>query len=434
MIHAQHIARNKRLLMQVQRNALSYFLDNQLEHGLILDRQTNRGALRVEGLCSTSATGMGLIAIALASTPEYGLISRKDAAGRLRKALDAAHRLPHNHGIMPHFTKCDGVTPVGSDQLATIDSAWLIAGGLLAAQFPWLKDCRGLARQLFDRVDWRFWTVAARLGDISKQPGDMNDTLRSRADGDWLLHGARDNGTFLPSHWDLLNAETAFMYALATGGRPGRGVRTDIWGKLKALYDTTGGDTSRGFGLFVHQYSIELINFSKICLPDGFNLQSACRAGVERNYRVSRAEGGRFKTFRVFWGLSAGDGPPAVDGGADEYRAYGPSEPPSIDGTAHVMATVASVRLAPHRVLENMCAAQLVPGMFGRYGYSNVNLDRNWLSRDVVGIDAGAAVMALDNALHGNRLPEIFHRVPPIQSAIARLQHAWSCPRRRRFG
>ena len=63
------------LLLHLQRQALDYFLENQLPCGLVLDRQHNRGPRRSHGLCSTSATGMGFIALALATAPPYRLLS-----------------------------------------------------------------------------------------------------------------------------------------------------------------------------------------------------------------------------------------------------------------------------------------------------------------------------------------------------------------------
>jgi hypothetical protein len=57
----------------------------------------------------------------------------------------------------------------------------------------------------------------------------------------------------------------------------------------------------------------------------------------------------------------------------------------------------------------------------GRYGFSAVNLDRNWVGRDMVGIDAGAAVLALDNLLMANRVRTTFHRLPCVRRALARL-------------
>src|ERR1700691_1228843 len=92
------------LLRHLQRRALNYFLDNQLPNGLVLDRQTNHGPSREEGTLSITATGMGLIAIALASASPYRLITEQEAIDRVRMALETGlERIPVDHGIMLHF-------------------------------------------------------------------------------------------------------------------------------------------------------------------------------------------------------------------------------------------------------------------------------------------------------------------------------------------
>src|SRR4051794_27480519 len=97
-------AAERRFVRGLQRRALRYFLENQTPSGLVLDRQSNQGSRRADGLCSTSATGMGWIAVALASAAPYRLLGRSEAVQRLRTGLDTAlHRLPHDHGIVPHF-------------------------------------------------------------------------------------------------------------------------------------------------------------------------------------------------------------------------------------------------------------------------------------------------------------------------------------------
>jgi hypothetical protein len=74
-------------------------------------------------------------------------------------------------------------------------------------------------------------------------------------------------------------------------------------------------------------------------------------------------------------------------------------------------------------VLENLLAARhdrrLSP--LGRYGFSNINLDRRWVARDMVGIDAGAAVLALDNYLSANRVRDVFHGLPGVIRGLGRL-------------
>src|SRR5262249_22938640 len=127
---------DRAFLLDLQRAALEYFLDNQVASGLIMDRQRNHGPRRPHGTCSTAATGMGLIAVALASRPPFLLLTPHEAAVRIETALRMAlGRLPHDRGVVPHFL--DSVTGevYGNDFYSTVETAWLVAGGLWAAAF-----------------------------------------------------------------------------------------------------------------------------------------------------------------------------------------------------------------------------------------------------------------------------------------------------------
>jgi hypothetical protein len=136
--------------------------------------------------------------------------------------------------------------------------------------------------------------------------------------------------------------------------------------------------------------------------------------GTEANRDACRLAARAFATYRRFWGLSDGDGP-------DGCRAYSPALP--LDGTAHLSATTAAVAHDLPAVWENLQEAERdrALGARGRYGFSNVNLDRQWVSPDVVGIDAGAAVLALDNFLHDGRARAVFHALPCVRAALERL-------------
>src|SRR4051812_38411463 len=73
---------DRHFLFGLQRQALRYFLDNQAANGMILDRQRNHGPPCGRRLCSTAATGMGCIALALAAAPPYHLLTRQEAVVR----------------------------------------------------------------------------------------------------------------------------------------------------------------------------------------------------------------------------------------------------------------------------------------------------------------------------------------------------------------
>jgi len=74
-------------------------------------------------------------------------------------------------------------------------------------------------------------------------------------------------------------------------------------------------------------------------------------------------------------------------------------------------------------VWENLRQAETERGgrLRGRYGFSCVNLDLSWAATDMVGIDAGAIGLALDNGLMADRVRETFHRIPGVQRGLKRL-------------
>jgi hypothetical protein len=393
------------LLLRLQRQALLYFVENQAPNGLMLDRQSNHGPRRAHGLCSLAATGMGFIALALASVPPYRLLSPAQAALRVRNGLRAAlERLPHDRGVVPHFVHSATGEVVGSDAYSTVETAWLSAGALWAASYLQDRGLETLAGRLYDRIDWHYWTAP--------EAGDARGLLR---------HGKGRDGRFLGCSWDRLNGETVFMYILGAGGTEGKALSPACWSALRPFYDTAGGlhFNNADLGLFVFQYGLDLLDLHRWRPADGPDLMPEARLATQANERVCRAAADRFATYRRYWGLSAGDGPgdpPAPD----TYRCYAPAEP--LDGTAHVMASLAGIVHHPEAVLENIRNAQrdeLLP--IGRYGISNINVDRRWVSRDVVGIDAGAAVLALDNYLMGGRVREVFHGLPCVRRGLERL-------------
>jgi hypothetical protein len=172
-------------------------------------------------------------------------------------------------------------------------------------------------------------------------------------------------------------------------------------------------------GLFVFQYGLDLLDLTRWRSPCGLDLAGEAGVATAANRDACRAAAGEFRTYRVHWGLSAGDGPGPVAGG-DAYDSYSPAGP--VDGTAHLTASLASIAHQPADVLENVrAAARLRPSPMGRYGLSCINEDRRWIGRDMVGIDAGALVLALENVLMEDRVRAVFHRLPCVCRGMDRL-------------
>lgn len=392
-------------LLQLQKQALQYFVDNQLDNGLILDRQRNGGALQMQGLCSTAATGMGLIALALAATPPFQLLSTSSATLRIRTALETVLRLPQEHGAVPHFI--DSLTGVvyGVDRYSTIETAWITAGALWAGSYLQDREVQQLAAKLYDRVDWHYWTAP----EVPSSRG-------------LLRHGRGPDDRFLAYCWDRLNGETAFMYVLGAGAAADKALSAQSWTALRPYYGTVAGQrfNNADLGLFVFQYGLDLLDLQHWRPPGEVDLLAEARIATLANQLVCQQAAATFVTYRTYWGLSAGDGPGETPEG-DTYRCYSPAGP--IDGTSHLLATAAAVAHNPTAVLNNLRAAQHDPRgrAHGRYGFSNINVDRSWISRDIVGIDAGAAVLALDNFLMHNRVRTIFSALPCVRLGMERL-------------
>jgi hypothetical protein len=344
---------------------------------------------------------MGFIALALASAEPYRRLSASEAAARVSRGVTAGlEHLPHTRGVMPHFIHSATGEVVGVDARSTVDTAWLAAGALWAAAF--LGDARLTrdARRLYDRIDWQFWTGPEGL----------------------LVHGQDGDGLRLPGVWDRLNGETIFMYVLAAGAGGARAWPAAGWGQLRSYPGQTAGLSygSADLGLFVYQYGLDLLDLRARPAPGSADLDADADRAAEANWRLCRSLAERFRTYREFWGLSAGDGPDN-HGQPEAYRSYAPGGP--IDGTAHVTATLASLARLPASVWENLWHADRSSALplRGRYGFSNVNLDCDWASPDMVGIDVGASVLALDNLLAGNRVRRVFHALAPVEQGLARI-------------
>jgi hypothetical protein len=394
------------LLRLLQRRALRYFLDNQGADGLVQDRQANLGPTRQAGPLSISATGMGLIAVCLASAPPYRLISASEAVSRVRAALETGlNRLPSDHGVFPHFVDRDSLTPLGEDTFSTVDTSWLLAGALWAASFLGDGELVELAGKIYDRVDWRYWSVALD------------------PETPWLIrHGKGASGNFLPCSWDRANGETLMMYVLAAGAEDDRALPGESWRSLRPFYGEVAGHrfNNADLGLFVFQYGLDLLDLVRWRAPDGPDLVAEASVATLANRDACRASADRFRTYRRHWGLSAGDGP-GQPSGLDMYNDYSPAK--ALDGTAHLTATLASIAHQPEAVLDNIRSAMSGDrtSPLGRYGLSSVNDDRDWIARDMVGIDSGAAAMALDNVLMDGRVRSVFHELPCVRKGLERL-------------
>ncbi len=153
-------AEQEQLLEYVQQGALKYFLEESNPgNGLVAD-STWGGAP-----ASIAAVGFALASYPLAV--ERGLIQRPEAVRRTITTLRFFHDSPQSaepdatgyHGFYYHFLDMQTGRRNGRCELSTIDTAYLIMGALVAAQYfdgdtPAEREIRRLADELYARVEW----------------------------------------------------------------------------------------------------------------------------------------------------------------------------------------------------------------------------------------------------------------------------------------
>ena len=398
-----------RLLDEVQRETFDFFLVETNERNGLAD------CTRPGWPCSIASTGL-----ALASYPaavERGWIPRERALTRTRTLLEflagseqsAAPDATGYGGFYYHFLDMETGRRTWDSEVSTIDSAFLIAGALLAARYFDRADdgerrVRELADALYLRMDWRW----------------------AQAGGATVTHGWKPESGFLPFRWAGYS-EALLLYALALGS-PTHPVPDDAYRAWVSTYDwrTLYGYAHVHAGpLFIHQLSHAWIDFRGI--RDGYMrakdldyFENSRRATLVQ-YEYATANPRQFDYYNAFcWGITAGDGPGPARfeiGGVQRtflgYAARGAPFGPD-DGTFSPWVVVASLPFAPEVVLPTIRhmidTLELKQG--DRYGFEasfnpmypgESGKPHGWRSQWNYGINQGPIVLMVEN--HRSGLP-----------------------------
>ncbi len=151
-----------------------------------------------------------------------------------------------------------------------------------------------LAEQIYNRVDWRYWSVA------------------SDPETPWLIrHGKGPGGRFLPCSLGPGQRRDADDVRPGGGRRGRRALPGESWKSLRPFYGEVAGHrfNNADLGLFVFQYGLDLLDLRRWRPPDGLDLVAEASVATLANRDACRASADRFRTYRRHWGLSAGDGP-----------------------------------------------------------------------------------------------------------------------------
>jgi hypothetical protein len=395
----------------LQRATFDYFLkETNPENGLVPD-STRQGSP-----CSIAATGF-----ALASYPvgvERGFIKRGEAIERtlatLRFFFNSAQGPEPDatgyKGFYYHFLDMKSGRRAWDSELSTIDSTFLIAGALTAAEY-FSQDnqdeleIRTVADAIYRRADWHW---AQNLGAT-------------------VTHGWRPESGFIKYRWEGYN-EALILYILAlaspTHSLPEESYKawTSSY-EWRSLYDQ---EFLYAGPLFIHQLSHMWIDFHGIqddyMRNKGIDyFENSRRATYIQQQYAIRNPGGFLGYGEYIWGLTASDGPgPAskqIEGKLRQfydYEARGIPNGPD-DGTLAPWAVIASLPFAPEIVLPSIqYFDEAYPEMTSHYGFKcsfnptfstgsgdDKDSGKGWISKGYYGLDQGPIVLMIENYRSG---------------------------------
>ncbi len=418
------------LLREIQRQSFGYFMHEvNSANGLIADKTAPGWP------ASIAAVGMALSAYPIGV--EQGWLERGRASARTLTTLRFFERSEQSdsptasghHGFYYHFLDMRTGQRAWNCELSSIDTALLIAGALLAAQYfdadtPDERDIRELADTLMRRVDWRWMCNGAAT----------------------VCHGWKPEDGFLPWHWQGYD-EAMILYVLALGS-PTSGLPAETWAhwlSTCAWQEVEGLTYLHAGPLFIHQMSHVWIDFRGIRdefmrRHDSDYFENSRQATLAQQRYAIRNPGGMRLYGEFSWGITASDGPGDARHGQRindrtyfDYIARGIPTGPD-DGTLAPWAAVASLPFAPDIVLptiENYRRLRLhVRNPYGFKASFNATYprDRNqpavgWTSPYHFGINEGPTVMMIENHLSG--LPwRLMRGCPVIETGLRRAGFA----------
>ena len=167
-----------------------------------------------------------------------------------------------------------------------------------------------------------------------------------------------------------------------------------VWEEFeRPLRSYQGIESLKGGPIFIHQMPSGYFYFCNQRDKLGFDYWAASTHAMKIHRRFCADHAGNVRTYaQGFWGLNASDGP-------DGYVAYGAPDGPQ-DGTVSPTGAICSITFTPGLAVSaaRTLYAKAGEALWGRYGFANAfNIDRNWYDRDVIGIDLGMVLLAIEN-------------------------------------
>jgi len=372
--------RAEELVLELQRRAFRYFWERaNAQTGLVDDRANNFGHER-ENAASIAATGYALASLPVAV--EHGWIRREDAVVRASRTLRFILGMPNEHGWLVHWVDGGSGARVWASEYSSIDTALLLAGALACGEFfsKDTADILALADALYQRIDW-WWMLTNGGAEPSKRI---------------LAQGWKPEIGFIPNNYDSYD-ESTLLYLLGMGAA-GKPLPADCWTAIiRKMQDYNGILSLKAGPIFIHQMpsGYYYLRDQRDVLGWDYWVSSTNAMWIDARFCRDHAE--QRKTYAEgFWGLNASDGPTG-------YRAYGAPDGPE-DGTVSPTGAISAITFVPGLAFSAATRLydRLRERLWGTYGFSNAfNLDAGFFDPDVIGIDLGMALLAIENRRSG---------------------------------
>lgn len=325
---------------------------------------------------SVAVAGFGLVAMCIGDS--HGWIDHDKAYDRVVRTLRTfKNDVPNEHGFFYHFLDMRTASRAWSSELSSIDTALFLAGALFAGEYFKGTEVEGLARELYERVDW---------------PWMMNGKSV-------MCMGWKPESGFLWYYWDSYS-EAMVLYALAIGS-PTHPVSKEAWSAWRRQVDSYGGYEvvyCPTGSIFTYQYSHAWIDFRNIY--DGrinYFDNSINATKANRQFCIDNAP--KYKSYgENSWGLTACLGP-------DGYMGYGAKPGEGLnDGTIAPCGMGGSIVFDPQVCLNGLkdLYGKNKSFLYGKYGFKDAfNLDKGWWAEEYLGIDVGITLLMVENYRSG---------------------------------
>lgn len=367
------------LLDHIQRATALFFVESaHPETALVSDRSLANGTGPGD-VASVAGQGFALSVWCLAA--ERGWLPAEVARERVLTSLRfMRERAQQKEGFFYHFVDRETGRRANDCELSSIDTALFLAGAITARNYfnGDHADDREIARlteAMYADVNWPWMT-------------DGGETLKL---------GWNPEHGFLPERWDTYSELMVMQLLALASPNPDHALPPESWHAWRRVpVITYGGRTFLACPpLFTHQYSQAWFDFrNKHDDYADYHHNSQLATLAQREMVVDFSESFPYYS-QDLWGLTASDGP-------STYEAWGgPPSPikPPLEGIVVPCAPGGSVPFAPDetiRVLRNLKDNH--PEVWSRYGFVDAfSPAQDWISTDIIGIDAGITVMAIEN-------------------------------------